>query len=272
MEASAVLKSFLDDLHSAFPDIVPTGEIDIETAVQHIEKDFFPAVMKIFQKDATFFTETERSLMNVNLTSLWSLDSMTNETRELIWKNLQVCVVASFLHGDFRDKIGTLISTFKGLWAGKDDEISKILNDENSEGHFKALLDYVTGTRLAKIFLQVMEEIDISEIELNFSKPEELIDTLKNPEHPIMKNIISKIQGLLQQKLQSGGITQAQLQSEIEGIKARIQSTFGNVFNEALGLGGQRSGVSSAALLGNSPEARRQRMLARLQKRQMSKK
>lgn len=272
MEASTVLKSFLDDLHSAFPDIVQLSEIDIETAVQHIEKEFFPSVLKIFQKDATFFTETERSLMNVNLSELWGLDSMTDLFRDTIWKNLQVCIVASFLHGDIKDKIGTLISTFKGLWAGKDDEISRILNDENSEGHFKALLDYVTGTRLAKIFMQVVEEIDIREIELDFSNPTELVDILKNPEHPTMKKVISKIQGLLQQKLQSGAISQAQIQSEIEGIKARIQSTFGNVFNEALGLGGQRSGTSSAALLGNSPEARRQRMLARLQKRQMSKK
>lgn len=272
MEASAVFKSFLEDLHSAFPDIVPLGEIDIETAVHHVEKEFFPLVMKIFQKDASFFTESERTLMNINLSALWTLETTTEEVRESIWKHLQVTIVASFLHGDIKDKIGTLVSTFKGLWAGKDDEISRVLNDENSEGHFKALLDYVTGTRIAKIFMQVVEEIDISEIELDFSKPAELVDILKNPEHPTMKKVISKIQGLLQQKLQTGAITQAQIQSEVEGIKARIQSTFGNVFNEALGGTGERSGVSSAALLGNSPEARRQRMLARLQKRQMSKK
>lgn len=272
MEASVVFKTFLEDLHSMFPDTVSVSEIDIEATVQHVEKEFFPAVMKIFQKDVTFFTETERCLMNINLSSLWSLDKLTDMNRDSIWKHLQLSTIASFLHGDIKDKIGTIISTFKGLWAGKDDEISRVLNDENSEGHFKALLDYVAETRLAKIFMQIVEEIDISEIELDFSNPAELVDILKNPEHPTMKKVISKIQRILQQKLESGAISQSQIQSEIEGVKARIQSTFGNVFNEALGGTGQRSGVSSAALLGNSPEARRQRMLARLQKKQMSKK
>lgn len=272
MEASVVFKSFLEDLHSAFPDIVLIQEIDTETTVQHVEKDFFPAVMKIFQKDDTFFTETQRSLMNVNLSELWALESMTDANRDSIWRHLQSCLIASFLHGDIKDKVGSLLSTFKGIWAGKDDEISRVLNDENSEGHFKSLLDYVTGTRLAKVFMEVVEQIDINDIELDFSKPDELIDIMKNPEHPIMKKMISKIKGLLQQRLQSGGISQAQIQSEVEGIKARIQSIFGNMFNEALGGSGNRSGVSSAALLGNSPEARRQRMLARLQKKQMGKK
>lgn len=272
MEASVIFKTFLDELHTAFPDIVVLHEIDIETTVQTIETEFFPEVMRIIQKDSTFFTEKTRSLMNVNLSSLWTLDTTTDTTREVIWKHLHLCLFASFLHGDIKEKIGTIMSTFKGLWKGKDDEISRILNDENSEGHIKALIDYVSGTRLAKLFMDVVEQLDVSEFELNFSNPTELIDVLKNTEHPTMKKIVSKIQGLLQQKLQSGAITQAQIQSEVEGIKARIQSTFGNVFNEALGGSSGSSGVSSSVLLGNSPEARRQRMLARLQKRQMSKK
>lgn len=269
MEATAIFKTFLDELHAAFPNIVPVQEIDVETTVQTIETDFFPEVMRIIQKDSTFFTDKTRSLMNVNLSELWSLDTTK---QELIWKHLHLCLFASFLHGDMKEKIGTILSTFKGIWKGKDDEISRILNDENSEGHIKALIDYISETRLAKLFIEVVEHIDISEFELNFSNPTELIDMMKNTEHPTMKKIISKIQGLLQQKLQSGAITQSQIQSEVEGIKARIQSTFGNVFNEALGGSSGRTGVSSNVLLGNSPEARRQRMLARLQKRQMDKK
>ena len=85
-----------------------------------------------------------------------------------------------------------------------------------------------------------------------------------------MKKVIGKIQGLIQEKLKRGEFTQQQLQSEIEGIKAKVVSMFGNVFNEA--LGGTRSELPPAVLLGNSPEARRQRMLARLQKKQRDRK
>ena len=54
--------------------------------------------------------------------------------------------------------------------------------------------------------------------------------------------------------------------NEIEAIKAKVMSLFGNVFNDA--LGGRRQGnVPAAAIMGNSPEARRQRMIARMQRK-----
>jgi hypothetical protein len=84
-----------------------------------------------------------------------------------------------------------------------------------------------------------------------------------------MKRVIEKIQGMIQQKMQRGEFTQQQIVAEIEGIKAKVQSLFGNVFNDM--LGGRRADVPAHVLMGNSPEARRQRMLARLQKKQRDK-
>jgi hypothetical protein len=40
---------------------------------------------------------------------------------------------------------------------------------------------------------------------------------------------------------------------------------FGNIFNDA--IGGRKADVPSSVMIGNSPEARRQRMLARLQRK-----
>jgi hypothetical protein len=42
-------------------------------------------------------------------------------------------------------------------------------------------------------------------------------------------------------------------------------SLFGNIFNDA--LGGRKSDVSASTLMANSPEARRQRMIARMQRK-----
>jgi len=56
---------------------------------------------------------------------------------------------------------------------------------------------------------------------------------------------------------------------EVEAIKAKITSVFGNMFLNT--LGGGNGGINSADMMGNSPEARRQRMLARLQKKQREK-
>jgi hypothetical protein len=69
--------------------------------------------------------------------------------------------------------------------------------------------------------------------------------------------------------MQRGEFTQHTITAEVEAIKAKVQSLFGNMFNEM--LGGRRADVPAAVLMGNTPEARRQRMLARLQKKQREK-
>jgi hypothetical protein len=270
MEAVDVFKAFSNDLQSAFPEIVTQVDLDTDKAVQHIEKDFFPHILKIVQKDESFFRDADRNLFGVNLSDVWNADGVSDCTKEAIWKHLQLCLIASFLHGDIKEKIGTIMSTMKTMWAGKDDEISKVLNDDSSKGHITAILDFILETRIVKVFMEIVQEIDISEFELDISNPQELIEIVKNPEHPVVKKIVTKLQKILQEKVQSGSITPQQLASEIEAIKAKLMSVFGNAFSEA--LGGTKSDVSASALLGSSPEARRQRMLARLQKKQRDKK
>ena len=124
-------------------------------------------------------------------------------------------------------------------------------------------------SRLAKIFKDIVEEFDVSEFEFDMSDPQKLIETLKDPNHPTIKKIVTKFQNLIKSKIESGQITQSQIMTEVEAIKAKVTGLFGNVFNDM--LGGTRSNLPSTVLMGNSPEARRQRMLARLQKKQRDK-
>jgi hypothetical protein len=267
MDAKLVFDGFLKDLQTIFSDIsIPEYSVDTEITV--LEETYYPEVVKILQRDATFF-DVDRHFCGINLSELWRRGEANHET---LWKHVQVCLIASFMHGDIREKIGKLTSTFKNIWNSsghENDEINKILNDEKSEDHLKEILDYVMETRLAKIFTQLVEEFDISDIEINFNNPQEFIDVLRNPESPVMKKVITRVQAMIQRKVERGEFTQNQLVSEIEGIKAKITGLFGNIFNEA--LGGRRAEVPSAVLMGNSPEARRQRMIARLQRKQRDK-
>lgn len=268
METKPVFDAFYKDIQTTFFENLPDSDEDVDTTVKHIETTYYPHLIKILQRDGTFF-DSPISFRSVDISTLWK----NNEAnRDAIWKHVLMCVLASFFHGDFKEKIGTVFSAMKGMWAGsgqENDEISRILEDEKSEDYFKEILEYLQETRLAKIFMKLVEEIDVSEFDLNFENPQELVDILRNPEHPKMKKVISKIQGMIQDKMQRGEFTQQQIVSEIEGIKAKVQSLFGNVFNDM--LGGQRAEVPAHVLMGNSPEARRQRMLARLQKKQREK-
>jgi hypothetical protein len=269
MDTKEIFDNFLSELKTTFPEI-GSVEYNLDQEVKHIEETYYPSVLKIVQKDETFFAE-ERKFCGVNLSELWN-KSETN--RENIWKNVFMIMIATFFHGDINGKIGKLIETAKNVFSSsghENDEISKILNDEKAEDNFKEILEYVQNTRLAKLFMELVEETNIEELAegINLDNPTELVDIIKNPDHPKMKNIINKVQNKIQTKIQHGQFTQQQLVGEVEGIKAKIQSLFGNVINEM--LGGRRADVPSSVLVANSPEARRQRMIARLQRKQREK-
>jgi len=241
--------------------------INIEEDVKYIETNFYPEILKVLQKDETFF-DVDRILMGTNLSNVWKTEKMT---KEAFWKHIQVICIASFMHGDIKEKVTPLIAAakkFLGMAGNENAEISKILDGADSEDHLKKLLEFVMETRLAKMFMSIVEQIDITDLNLNFDKTEELLEIIKNPEHPKIKKVVGKIQNLIKAKMQRGEITKAILTEEIEAIKAKVTSIFGNMFNTALG---GRGDISSADMMGNSPEARRQRMLARLQKKQREK-
>jgi hypothetical protein len=254
MDATEVFKGFLEDLRTKYPDTAfteqPTDEI-----VALFERDYYPAAVQILQKDAAFFS-VERPLFGVNLSAL--------EPTDELWKHIQVGALASFFHGDIKKKFGTLLTTAKSLWGASGDDLSRILNDESQ---LEELYDYIMNTRLAKLCMGIIENLDVDGIEID--SPGQIIEMIRNPEHPVVQKFVRKIQAIMKEKLTRGDLTQQQMVAEIEGIKAKIQGLFGNLFNEA--LGGRQADVPATVMTSNSPEARRQRMLARLQRKQREK-
>ena len=241
-------------------DVFPDEEVEVKISEVVAEfESFLPQIVKIIQKDVTFFDE-ERLVFGRNISKV--------DNREAVWKNLVPCMIASFMHGDIRKKVGKISEIIKNVWNAsgqENDAVTSILNDEKSEGRFQEILDFIMNSRLVKIFTNFMKTVDISDFELNFDNPAELIELLKDPENPKIKGVITKIQGIIKDKVRKGEIDQKVIMTEVEAIKAKIMGLFGNIFNDA--LGGRKADVPSAVLTGNSPEARRQRMIARLQRK-----
>jgi hypothetical protein len=123
MDTKKVFDDFLNELKTINPNIT-ISEYNVDTEVKSIESSYYPEVLKILQKDETFFS-TSRIFCNINISDIW----LENESsREMIWKNLQMCMFSSFLHGDMKEKMSTLLSTVKSLWSQSDqgnDEITK---------------------------------------------------------------------------------------------------------------------------------------------------
>jgi len=255
MDVNEVFKQFCKDV---FRD--DTIELDVTKNVEEFE-EFYPFIVQIIQKDSAFFSD-DRIVFSRNLCLI------DESRREVIWKNLLPCMIASFFHGDIRKKVSKLSGLIKNLWNAsgqQNDAVTNILNDEKSQSHFQEILDFILQSRLVKIMTNLIESFDMSEFDLNIQDPAELIEMLKNPETPAIKKMIEKIQNTIKQKIQRGDFSQQVIQTEVEAIKAKVMSLFGNIFNEA--LGGRKGETPPAALMGNSPEARRQRMIARMQRK-----
>jgi len=268
MNTSVIFNSFAELIKKTCPEKEPIVNVDAD--VKNLEV-FYSEALKVMQKDESVFN-VERIVFGINISDAWKVDGDKSD----LWKHLHTSLLSSFLHGNIKEKITPIVDMFKSYWAGGgagagSDEINKILNDSESEDKFKEILTFITETRIAKLFMSVVEQIDITDIGLDFENPDEFVEMIKNPEHPVSAKIIARIQTIIKGKVQRGEISQRQIEAEIEQIKTKLTSIFGDMFKDAMGLGGGGAEVPPTVLMGNSPEARRQRMIARLQKKQREK-
>jgi glutamyl/glutaminyl-tRNA synthetase len=244
--------------------------INIDADVNYIVTNFYLKFFDIMSKNDTIFDE-DHILMGVNLSEVFKSEKID---KEVFWKHLTTIIFASLVHGDFKTKIKPLIAVAKQYFFNneeEDSEIAQVLKNDTIEEQLTDLLDIILQTQIVKVCTSIVEKIDMTDLDMNFEKPEEFINSIKEltPESPKVKKLLAKFKNILEDKVKRGEITQARLQSEVELIKAKFTSIFGNIFMNA--LGGGNGGVKSADLMGNSPEARRQRMLARLQKKHREK-
>jgi hypothetical protein len=254
MELPDVIRKFATELSIA--------EYDEAVVVKELES-LYSEIALIVQKSDELFTKShtlfQRPLSELN--------------RDVLWKHLPVCLFVSFTSGNFREKLDSLLSIAKNFFASSGvegaDEISRILNDEKSQSSIQEFLEYCTNTRIARVVNDILTNLDVSEFEHLLEKPQEFMEIARDPEHPMVKKFIQKIQNLLKQKVERGEISQSRIREDLEGIKIKLTSIFGAAVGEA--LGGRRAEVPAAVLTSSSPEARRQRMLARLQRKHREK-
>jgi len=259
MDAKKSFKAFRDQLCTNFPstEFAPYKDTDPAEFEEKITSD----ILKIIQKDVTLF-DKEFTLFGVDISPL------AKTKPDLFWANFQKCGIASFLSGDIKDKINKIAETMKGVWGetGKTDEIEKILGTEESRSKVSEILEFIMTTRLAKVVMSLAETIDITELGIDFENPEEVLKSFQAQEvSPVMEKIMKKIKTALEDKLRRGEFTKEMLARDIETIKLKVQTAFGDMFTDM--LGGRKAAVAPQVILGNSPEARRARMVARLQRK-----
>lgn len=238
-----------------------------EEMFEYLETTFLPHVLRVIQKDNTLLSEVE---LFPGIKVEWA-------GTEDQWKKLQMALVYSVLHGNPKEKFGKIMEAVKGLVPGgsaQTDDIMKILEDEETQSSMSEILELIMSTRLVSLVGDVVQSIEFADLDLNLEDPAQIMAMLQNPQaNPALKEIMDRARMILEDKIKSGKINQEELRRDIERIRAKFQSSFGKYLNQAM-LGedaGNTTGNTPQQILSNHPDARRARMLARLQKKHQQK-
>lgn len=238
-----------------------------EELFKHIEDTLLPHLLRVVQKDNTLLAEVE----------LFPGIKVEWEGTDDQWKKLHMALLYSVLHGNPKEKFDKIFETVKGMVPGgsdKADEFQKIFEDEDTKSSMSEILELIMSTRLVGLVGDIVGSINLADLDLNIDNPETLLNALKNPqESPVITELMERAKLILEDRIKSGKINQQELHREIEMIRAKFQSSFGKYLNEAL-IGeqtGPKTGNTAEQILSNHPEARRARMIARLQRKQQEK-
>jgi hypothetical protein len=271
-DVKTILRDCLDNLVKEFPGITlhecyTTGEMNYQSEVDYIKQQIQPLFMQIVQKDKAIFAEPQYFLRGLDFSLLMKDASPKQE--EALWTYIRMFLVCSYLGADIMD-------TVKSMWTkvtGKTEtsEVDEVLNDETMKSGIEDLLETLKDTKLMKLGMEVLENLDVEKLGLNeidFSDIHGLLEMAKNPEHPVTKRAISVVQGLIEQKMKNGSLKREEFIAEVEMLKEKFKQSLGKVFKtEIFGDGGEGPTNDSATIMSNHPDARRARMLARMQKK-----
>jgi hypothetical protein len=237
-----------------------------EEMFEHLEATLLPHLLRVIQKDVKLLEELE---LFPGIKVKWVDDDEH-------WLRLHLALLYSVLRGDPKEKFSKIFETVKGMMPGgstQADEIEKILDDEETKSSLSEFLELIMSTRLVSLVGDLMQSVSLDDLNIDFENPESILETLRNPsESEALNTLMERAKAVLEDRIKTGKINQQELQRDIELIRAKFQSSFGKYMNEqVLGVQGNTTGNTGAQILSNHPDARRARMMARLQKKQKEK-
>ena len=184
----------------------------------------------IVDKNLEFFDLEVEFLEEISFKRLWD-KSISNKTRESIWKYLQTFQLISInlkssealnkaLEGDKIDK-----SEMKDIKKMKklSEEVQSKNNNTEGENELDQMLSGLMNSGIGDIAKEVAENLDVESMFGNVnenSNPMELMSQLMNPEK--MGAIFNNINSVMEKKMSSGELSQADLKREAEGMMGQM--------------------------------------------------
>ena len=286
LDTAKIIRECLEDLSKEFPELCGVihsnypdlEEMNLEAEVAYLKEHLQPHCMDLLKKNDDLFKVPRFFLRGVDFSAVIH-GAETEDQEEKVWTHARTLLMASYMGADVMNTIKTIWSTVTG--KASTDEIDEILKEETTQSGVEEMLNTLKETRIFKLGMEVAENINVERLgldKIDFTDIAGLMEMIKNPEHPVTKRAISAVQGMIEQKMRSGSLRKEDFVAEIEMLKEKFKDTIGKIFKTELfgdspagGAGG--AGTHTAQeIMSNHPEARRQRMLARLQRKVADKK
>jgi hypothetical protein len=272
-EIQNVLKECIDELRKEFPALSEVidreyAAPDYKAEVERFKILLQPIFMSIIKKDDSIFAEPQMILRGIDFSLLMKDENTSEKQKESLWTFIRTFLVCSYLGSD-------IMETVKGMWSkftgtASTDEIDEILNNGETKTGVNDLLETLKETRIFKLGMEIVETLNIESLglgDVDFTDIPALLEMVKNPDHPVTKKAIKAVQDRIEMKMRTGSLKKEDLMREIEMLKEKFQHSFGKLFKSEIFGDTGRATASASDLTSNHPEARRARMLARLQRK-----
>ena len=271
-----VLTDFVKELRTIRPELVPAldenyAEFDAADELEYAKTTFQPLAMDFLKKNEDLFKEPRFFLRGIDFSTFWG--ELNSRSRETVWEFLRVALVTSYLGGDWMQTVKDLWGRYSGK---KTDEIDELLNDAQTKSSIEDLYEYFKETRIFKLATELMETIDPEQFgldEIDWSDREKLLDMFKDFEsNPLIQRAVKVVGNAVEAKIRAGNLRKEDLMHELTMLREKFKHSLGKIFQEGVFGEAPREAQRAEVLLGNSPEARRARMIARMQRKLNEKK
>jgi hypothetical protein len=275
-----VLKTFLADLKSTFPEIELTPELahirDVEVpaepqcaAVYDYAKTTFPNhLFDILGQNNELFAKDVFFLPGINFRLLWN-ENISEKTKETIWNYLKLMVLllvgGGGMFGDLKDeglktKLDEAAKNIHSFFSGAETE--EPVNAENLKDNLEGLMGGKLGALAKEIAAETMGE----------ATPEKLQSMMRDPTK--MMGLVSSVGEKLDKKLKSGDIKESEMLEEAADMLKKLQDMpgmggFKEMFKKFAGGGKMDMSGMQAKVSQNLKRAKtKERLQKKLQERQ----
>jgi hypothetical protein len=264
------LGGFVNALKVMQPSLV--GQLDAEySSIDGVkESEFFknvyrPVAMEFIKKDESLFTVPRMFLRGIDFSTFWR--NLSSKDTEVVWDFLRTALVSSYIGEDWVKTLKDLYSSYTGKGTS---EIDEILGDDSIKGGIEELFEFFKETKVFKLGLEIMENIKLEQFglgELNLTDPIALLNMLKDPSNPIMARVMKVVGTFVENKIKNGSLRKEDIIAEAEMLAEKFKHSLGKIFQEGIFGTAPAETQAAAVLLSSHPDARRARMLARLQRK-----